>query len=148
MARASAIDPKTRCPVLKQAESFRVALGENKGQSFYRARLMMKSTVAVDQVKAIAEGFRALVSLRTARTQAMKLINGLKVSGEGTKLNIRWSASADDVWSAIEKAAKKWAEHHKGKMHGCPMCSCATGKCPLHGDAHKAKPRTHDDDEF
>ena len=52
VARASAIDPKTQCPVLKQAESFRVALGENKGESFYRARLVMKSTEAVDQVKA------------------------------------------------------------------------------------------------
>ena len=62
VARASAIDPKTRCPVLKQAESFRVALGENKGESFYRARLVMKSTEAVDQVKAITEGFRALVT--------------------------------------------------------------------------------------
>ena len=39
LARASAIDPNTRCPVLKQANSFRVALGEDKGQSFYRVRL-------------------------------------------------------------------------------------------------------------
>ena len=44
VARASAIDPKTRCPVLKQAESFRVALGENKGESFYRARLVRVGT--------------------------------------------------------------------------------------------------------
>ena len=59
----------------------------------------MKSTEAVDQVKAIAEGFRALVSLQHGSdAQAMKLIGGLKVAGEGTKLNIRWSASADDVW--------------------------------------------------
>ena len=41
----------------------------------------------------------------------MKLVSGLKVSGEGTKFNIRWNASADDVWTAVEKAAKKWAEH-------------------------------------
>jgi hypothetical protein len=150
VARASAIDPKTRCPVLKQAESFRVALGENKGESFYRARLVMKSTEAVDQVKAITEGFKALVTLQHGSdAQAMKLIGGLKVAGEGTKLSIRWSASADDVWTAIEKAAKKWAEH-KGWGHGCPMCpGTAAGKCPFYGDSHKSKPQPkHEEDEF
>jgi hypothetical protein len=115
VARASAIDPNTRCPVLKQAESFRVALGEDKGESFYRARLVMKSTEAVDQVKAVTEGFRALVALQHGSdVQAMKLIGGLKVASEGTRLDIRWSASAEDVWSAIEKAAYKWAVH-RGK---------------------------------
>ena len=150
LARASAIDPNTRCPVLKQAESFRVALGEDKGQSFYRARLTMKSTAAADQVKAIAEGFRAMVSLmHGSDAQVMKLLSGLKLSGDGKKFNVRWSASADDVWPVIEKAAQKWAEH-KGKGHGCPMCrAAATGKCPLHGDAHKGKPcPPPDEDEF
>ena len=72
----------------------------------------MKSPAAVDQVKAIVEGFRAVVSLTHASdAQAMKLLNGLKVSSEGTKLNVRWMPSADDVWAAIEKAAKTWAEH-------------------------------------
>jgi len=150
VGRASAIDPNTRCPVLKQAESFRIALGENKGESFYRARLAMKSTEAVDQVKAITEGFKALVTLQHGSdAQAMKLIGGLKVAGEGTKLSIRWSASANDVWTAIEKAAKKWAEH-KGMGHGCPMCAGkAAGKCPFHGGAPKSKPQPkHEEDEF
>ena len=136
--------------MLKQAESFRVALGEDKGQSFYRARLTMKSTAAADQVKAIAEGFRAMVSLmHGSDAQVMKLLSGLKLSGDGKKFNVRWSASADDVWPVIEKAAQKWAEH-KGKGHGCPMCrAAATGKCPLHGDAHKGKPcPPPDEDEF
>jgi hypothetical protein len=149
VARASAIDPKTQCPVLKQTDSFRVALGEDKGQSFYRARLVMKSTGVVEQVKAIVEGFRAMVSLQHGSdAQAMKLVNTLKVSSDGTKLNIRWSASTDDVWAAIEKAAKKWAEQ-KGKMHGCPMCGAKEGSCPIHGDKHKSKPRpSHEEDDF
>jgi hypothetical protein len=157
LARASAIDPKEKCPVLKQTDSFRVALGEYNGHSFYRARLVMKSTTAVDQLKAISEGFRALVSLAHGSDPlAMKLISGLKVSGEGTTFNVRWTASADDVWSTIEKAANQWVKHHKewmehhkgGRMHGPPICTCPTGSCPLHGDAHKAKPKPHNDDEF
>ena len=63
IVRAAAVDPKTPFAVLKQTDSFRIALGENNGQSFYLARLNMKSTEAVAQVKTIAEGFRALVSL-------------------------------------------------------------------------------------
>jgi hypothetical protein len=150
VGRASAIDPNTRCPVLKQAESFRIALGEDKGESFYRARVVMKSTAAVEQVKAIAEGFRAMVSLQHGSdAQTMKLVNGLKVNSEDKKLSIRWSASAADVWAVIEKAAKKWAEQRKGKAHGCPMCGAMDGSCPLHADQHKSKPRPpHEEDEF
>jgi hypothetical protein len=150
LARASAIDPKTKCPVLKQAESFRVALGENQGRSFYRARLVMKTTAAAEQVKAVVDGFRAMVLLAHGSDPlCMKLISGLQVRDNGATVNVRWTASADDVWQAVEKAAKKWAEHHKGKMHGRPMCICPAGKCPLHGDAHKAKPAPHhEDDEF
>jgi hypothetical protein len=148
-ARASAIDPKIHCPILKQAESFRVALGEDKGQSFYRARLVMKSTQTAEQMKAVVEGFRALVLLKHGSDDlAMKLIHGLKVGNEGAKFNLRWNASADDVWNAIEKAAKKWAEH-KAKGHGCPMCGAKKGACPTHGDVHKGKPsQPRGEDEF
>lgn len=149
VGRASAIDPRTQCPVLKQAESFRIALGESKGESFYRARLVMKSTEAVEQVKAIVEGFRALVSLQHGSdAQTMKLVNGLKVGSEGKKLNVRWSAAAGDVWAVAEKAVKKWAEQ-KGKVHGCPMCGAMEGSCPIHSDKQKSKPRPpHEEDEF
>ena len=151
VARASAIDAKnTHCGVLKQTDSFRVALGENKGESFYRARLVMKSTEAAGQVKAVVEGFKALVSLQHGSdAQAMKLIKGLNVSADGTKVVVRWNASADDVWAAVEMAAKKWAEH-KSKCHGCPMCpGMADGKCPWGGGVHKAKLQPkHEDEEF
>jgi hypothetical protein len=148
VARASAIDPKTRCPVLKQAESFRVALGENGGESFYRARLVMKSAEAIDQVKAITEGFQAMMALQHGSdAQAMKLIDGLKVASKDATLRIRWSASAEDVWTVVEKAAKKWAEQ-KGKGDGCPMCpGAAAGKCPLHGDSQESKPEPKQEED-
>ena len=141
IARAAALDPKTRCPILKQAESFRVVLGENEGESFYRARLNMKSTEAVVQIKAITEGFRALVSLSKGMdAEALKLIGGLKVTSEGKTLNISWKAKANDVWAAIEKVAKKMGEH---KWKGGPPMKhgdAQKGSCPIHGDANKGKP--------
>jgi hypothetical protein len=150
VARASAIDPKTRCPILKSAESLRVALGESKGESFYRGRVVMKSTESAEQVKAVVEGFRALVSLQHGSDPlAMKLIGGLKVTSEGAKVSIRWNASANDVWAAVEKAAKKWAEL-KARRHGHTMPPAAgAGKGTLHGDLHKSKPQPkHEEDEF
>ncbi len=120
IVRAAAVDPKTPFAVLKQTDSFRIALGENNGQSFYRARLNMKSTEAVAQVKTIAEGFRALVSLNKGiDPEALKLIDGLKVAGEGKTLNVTWNAKADDVWAAIEKGVQKMREHMQ-KRGGMP----------------------------
>jgi hypothetical protein len=151
VVRTSVIDPKIPCPVLKQTESFRIALGENSGESFYRSHAVMKSTEPVQQIKSIAEGFKALVALKHGTdADAMKLVSGLKVTGEGTNLDISWSASAADVWTAIEKAGQKWAEHKdKGKAHGHAACpGTAAGKCPM-GDSHKSKPQSkHSQNEF
>ena len=141
IARAVTVDPKTRCPILKQADLYRIALGENDGKSFYRAQLNMKSTEAVAQVKAITEGFRAMLSLsKGTDANILKLIDGLKVADKGKTLTISWSAKTDDVWAAIEKAAQKMSEH-KWKGGGHPMMQGGgKGGCPTHGDAHKGKP--------
>jgi hypothetical protein len=159
IARASVIDPKIRCPVLKQAESFRVALGENNGESFYRARWVMKSAESAEQVKAVVQGFKALVLLHgSSDALAAKLIGGLQAANEGTVVNVRWSASAEDVWAGVEKAAqewakhaKKWAEHRHGRMgHGCPMMGPGGGpRPPFHGGSHKDMPQPrHEPEEF
>ncbi len=146
IARASAIDPSMRCPVLQKTESFRVALGESNGRSFYRARLVMKSPEPAEQVKQVVDGFRALVLLhRSSDPLAMKLIDGLKATNDGAKVNIRWTASAADVWTALEKAANKWAEHHSRHAHPMP---CQGGSL-LHQGEHKAKPQPkHEEEEF
>ena len=118
IVRAAAVDPKTPFAVLKQTDLFRIALGENNGQSFYRARLNMKSTEAVAQVKTIAEGFRVSLN-KGIDPEALKLIDGLKVAGEGKTLNVTWNAKADDVWAAIEKGVQKMREHMQ-KRGGMP----------------------------
>jgi hypothetical protein len=145
IVRALAVGPQVKCPVLKDADSFRITLGENKGESFYRARLVMKSAEAAEQVKAVVEGFKAMVGLaRGSDAETMKLVNAVKVTTQEKTVRIAWSAPAEEVWTALEKAAKemraKWAKKHgpaaSGDVHKAPTCSAKGDKatCPAKGD--------------
>jgi hypothetical protein len=139
LVRSIAIPAKTRCPILKQAESFRIALGEHDGKSFYRAIIHMKSPEAAEQVKSINEGFKALGALRFADdADVMKLVDGFKTTTKESVVRIRFDASADDVWTVVDKLGKKAMEHFK-KMHsgekktaaGSPLMKGAkAGTCP------------------
>ena len=151
LARAIAIRPDTRCPVLKQAESFRIALGEHDGKSFYRAQLVMKSPEAAAQVKAVNDGFQAAVSLHCGDdADVMKLVKGLKASVKDNTVRIRWDASADDVWNMAQKLAKKAAEymekhgkhpHAMGNDGKCPAgCQCPACKAKGKADKCTCKP--------
>ena len=99
---------RSRCPDLKQVESFRVALGEHDGKSFYRASLVMKSAEAAAQVKAINDGLKAIGALRFAvDADIMKLVDGLKTTVNDKTVRVRWDASANDVWKVIEKIGEE-----------------------------------------
>ncbi len=148
IVRASAIGSQIKCPILKEADSLRVTLGENQGESFYRARLTMKSTEAADQLKAVVEGFKAMVGLtHGSDAAAMKLVNAIKVTTQDKAVRIAWSAPAEEVWMAIEKAAKemraKWAKKHgpaAGDAHKattCPVKGDKATTCPAKGDKAK-----------
>lgn len=145
VGRAVAIDPDTKCPVLRQGRGYRVAMGENDGTSFYRARLEMESEEAARQAEAVTEGFVALGKLRFGdEAAAMKLIDGVETMTSGSTSSIAWDAKADDVWVVAEKMAEKMeakmAAHRKqwgaGKG-GCGDCDkgscgdCDKGKCPM-----------------
>ncbi len=58
--RAFDLPADEHCQFMKQAKSIRVAMGENDGKSFYRVRLVMKSAEPAEQLKTIAEGFKAM----------------------------------------------------------------------------------------
>ena len=138
LARAIAIRPETRCPILKQAASFRVSLGERDGKSFYHASLVMKSPEAAAQVKAINDGVKAITSLKfSGNADVMKLINGLQVTVKDNTVHVRWEASADDVWTVVDKLAKKAAEHFK-QGGACPFSKDGKGECPFAHGAAKA----------
>lgn len=157
VARASAVDPDTKCPVLRQGRSFRVAIGEHDGRSFYRARLRMESEAAAGHVASVVKGLSSLVMLRWGDDEpARSLASASRTTVEGDTCEIAWDASADDVWQVVSKAADAWEkrmrDRRSGGKAGCPAC----GKdgcegCPkegrsrtLKGDAEKPL----GDDEF
>ncbi len=116
IVRAMDIPEDIPCPVLKQIKSLRVATGETEGKSFYRERLVMRTPAAAEQIKTITEGVKAMGQLRfSGDADVMKLVNGLTVAVSESTVNVRWEASTDDVWTVIEKAAKK-VESHFNKM--------------------------------
>ncbi len=117
VGRASAVNPETKCPVLKEAKGFRVAMGESDGTSFYRAKLEMKSSEAATQAKAVTEGLVALASLSFAtEADVMKLVSGLETVTRGDTCLISWDADAKDVWKVTEKVADKIEAKIEAKM--------------------------------
>ena len=171
VGRAAAIDPKTKCPVLKEGKGYRVAMGESEGMSFYRARLDMNSAEAAEQAKSVTEGLVALGSLRFGgEADVMKLVKGVETMTRGDTCMISWDAKADDVWTVMERAAdkmeakmaerkKQWSAMQKGKG-GCEGCDkekcekseCEKGECPMQkkeGESEsKGERRPFRDDEF
>lgn len=145
VGRAVAIDPDTKCPVLRQGRGYRVAMGENDGMSFYRARLEMDSEEAARQAEAVTEGFVALGKLRFGdEEQVMKLIDGVETTTSGSTSSIAWDAKADDVWTVAEKMAEKMEakmaarrQQWGGRKSGCGDCgkdgcgACEKGTCPM-----------------
>lgn len=142
VARAAAVDPQTKCPVLREGRGFRVAAGEFEGRSFYRAKLDMKSAETADLAEDVVEGFEAVVRLRWGGDDdAMKLLSGLRTETDGETCMISWDAAADDMWEAMDRAVTQWERKHRRsgvKGKACPACGedgCAgCGLCPFGGD--------------
>ena len=159
VARAAAVDPDTTCPVLKQGRSFRVAMGENAGQSFYRARLEMESRASADAVEDVVKGFTALGRLRWGDdADALQLVNAVEVDVAGETCTIAWDGDAERVAKVVDRAMDDWQKRHRshgGRWGGCPDCDkdgcqgCGKGECPMEKgkkDSPAEKPLR--DDEF
>jgi hypothetical protein len=141
VARAAAVDPDTKCPVLKQGRAFRVAMGESEGKSFYRARLQMESPAAADAVEDVVEGFVALGRLRWGDdADALRLVNAVEIDVAGDSCTIAWDAEAERVAQAVERAMDEWQKRHRsrgGRWGGCSACDkdgcegCGKGECPM-----------------
>jgi len=162
IARAVAVDPNTRCPVLKPCSAFRVAFGEDKGALFYRGQLEMQNNEAAADVESVVRGFVALASLKYGNEEAAKrIMKEITVDTDKSVCTIRWDASTDDAWSVMEQAAKTW-EHKrqqraiKGMLGQCQHCDqdgckgCPEpGKCPLEagqsGGGAAERPLTEDE---
>ncbi len=135
IVRASEIPEDAHCAALKEVKSFRMAMGENEGKSFFRERIVMKSPEAAAQIKTIAEGFKAMGSLRySGDAEMMKLVKGASCTVRGSTVNVRWEAPVEDVWTAVQKMAKKF-EAHINKMK------------EMHEDKEKHKDKEKDKDK-
>ncbi len=157
VARATAVDPDTKCPVLKQGKGFRVALGEHEGKSFYRARLEMASPDAADDVVDVVEGFTALARLRWGgEADVMKLVGGPKTVVDGAACTISWDADAEEVWKVVARAADSWEKRHRNRRGAgcCPACGkdgcegCGKGECPVMKGSESEAEKPLRDDEF
>ena len=172
VARAAAVDPDTKCPVLRQGKSFRVAMGENDGVSFYRAKLDMTSAEAAELAEDVVEGMEALGRLRFGDDKAaLKLVDGVATKTEGSTCMISWDAPADDVWTVVEKMADRWEQKRKEWMRahakrggdrgksgckdgcgcgqdGCDDCAGCQGECPMKKRGAKKDDGRLRDDEF
>lgn len=137
VARAAAVDPKTRCPVLRSADAFRVAVGEFEGRSFYRAKLDMKSAAAAGDARTVVAGMESLAKLRWGDDAAvMRLVAGLETAVEGDTCMISWDAPATEVWEVMDKAATAWMKkqaerRQRGGRHGRRADKDCDGTCPL-----------------
>lgn len=158
VARAAAVDPGTKCPVLRQGRSFRVAIGENEGSSFYRAKLDMASSEAAGQTEDVVEGMEALGRLRFGDdAAAMKLIDGVKTKTEGSTCMIVWDAPAEEVWAVVAKLADHWEQKRKewmrsqgkrGGGRGGSGCKDCDDGCPMKKRGGEKDDRRLRDDEF
>ena len=157
VARATAVDPDTKCPVLKQGRAFRVALGEHEGKSFYRARLEMVSPAAAGDVVDVVQGFTALARLRWGgEADVMKLVAGAKTVVDNATCTISWDADAEEVWKVAARAADAWEKRQRGRWggDGCPACGkrrcegCDKESCPVMKGGKPAAEAPLREDEF
>lgn len=107
-------DLPDKCKLAKQTKSFRFVTGEHDGESFYRSRAVMTNEEVVGQLKEIVEGLRALGQIHVGNNETgQKLVDGLRIKTEGTKLTVLWSAPAEDVWAIIDAHRKIFEEKMK-----------------------------------
>ena len=146
LARISGIadaDLKCNNPVAKQTKSFRFVVGENDGESFFRARAEMTNSDVVGEMEKIVAGAQAVGRLcSTDNELKRRLVDGLRVKTDDEQLTVLWSGSADDVWQHAEAECKKWGaklakmrKHHGKHGHGDSKCE----KCQACKECKKDK---------
>ena len=136
VARASEVDPDTKCPVLRQGRGFRVAIGEHDGESFYRALLEMESEEAAELAEDVTEGLAAVIALGCKDEDVTELVDKLETMTSGETCLIAWDADADDVWEVSDRMAEKIEAKMaaKRKRWGGTKSGCGKDGC---GDCEK-----------
>lgn len=108
----------TRARSLKQLKQLSITLGEHEGQSFAKATAVAVSGEVAQQLKSVAEGFKALALLRAGdNADAKKLIESGSLTVVDQTISLDWKASAELVQQVLKKEAEKhraqWQKHRE-----------------------------------
>jgi len=106
-------------PILKQADSLVLAIGENQGKVFVQGTLAVKKAEPAQQMKTVVDGALALAALMHSDNPcAMKAVEAVKAAASGNVVSLQGSASVDEVWECLQQMKAKLelgASWHKGK---------------------------------
>jgi hypothetical protein len=105
--------------VVRDSERLSFVAGEENATAFAKGLLVAGSGEVAEQLRAVIEGFRAMVVLRHGSDEHVtKLLKGLKVVTADNTVVMEWTGSVDD----LERIAAKMGEHKWGrgwrKWHG------------------------------
>lgn len=101
-------------PLLKQLDTLRIVVGEDKGTSFAHARLSVKSPQVAAHIKDVLVGARALGLLHAGDDPKEKaLAEAIKVSADSDSVKVDFEVPADDVWEHLRKDIRRILEMHK-----------------------------------
>jgi hypothetical protein len=110
--------------LLKKVDSAMLVVGEKDSQVFVRATLNVKDAEIAKQLKTVADGalaFLTLVKDETPDPAALKqLIDGVKVTLNDKSIAVEAQATVDLLWSIVQKeiAKKKAGQQHHGVLSG------------------------------
>ena len=117
---------QAKCAAAKYIEAVRISMGENEGESFFRAQVLTTSKEHAHELREVVEGLKALAIWHVGDDAAARpLVDALKITTKGKWVNIKWKAPADEVWKMVEKHAEWLAKHHG--MMGWPGHKPAEG---------------------
>jgi hypothetical protein len=81
----------------------------------------MNDAETAGRAKTMLDGFRAMaVGAIRDNPEAKKMIDAMKVTSDGKKLKMEWSASADEVWEMADEFAERAAERRAMRRNRTP----------------------------
>ncbi len=93
-----------KSPLITHCRSLHIAFGEHQATAFSQINLAVNSPETADRVRTALEGLRAVALLQYETNPSLiKLLESPKVTIAGATVTAATSATADEVWAAIDK---------------------------------------------
>lgn len=105
---STAHDLPFESPIVKQSEDLVISLGERDGRTFLHGRLIMSSADVAEQIRALLDGMRALVTLKAHENPTLlKLLSAARVTADDRSVRVDWDAANEDVTRGIRRQFEK-----------------------------------------